>query len=481
MIFLAVAVAMALIYALWTLWVPLLPTNLNVPLLDLGKITGYTWSSAALYLLIVLLLYGLYAIGYEASRRTSLKWIVIAATVFSAVLVFAYPATAVDVFGYIAHGRLLALHRVNPFTTPPNAFPSDSILSFLAFPNEPSQYGPIWVIIGVGIASIAQGSLLTEVLAYKALAALAHLAGGIAVYQIARTLTKEEPTARRSAYLYLCNPLLLWEMVANAHNDGLMMLFGLCAVWLFVLGYQLLVVPALALGALIKVPISAIAPLLFIGLLRRGWARAIEGAALAAAVAVAVYRPFWEGPETLTALKRTDLFTASLGSVLRLALEPGLGVQQATTVARTVSQSAFVVVAVLAVLLALRAETDADFVRAAYVMLLGALLLLTTWFQAWYIVWPLALGAALGEPSRHFEVALLSLGGLLQYFVFIYLWVMGLFPPIENLGVQVTAYVAILGPLAVALVFRLLVSRRVTRETSAARAPGVADPSLRSG
>jgi len=27
----------------------------------------------------------------------------------------AYPATAVDVFGYIAHGRLLAEHNVNPF------------------------------------------------------------------------------------------------------------------------------------------------------------------------------------------------------------------------------------------------------------------------------------------------------------------------------------------------------------------------------
>src|ERR1043165_1056429 len=44
-------------------------------------------------------------------------------------------------------------------------------------------------------------------------------------------------------------------------------------------------------------------------------------------------------------------------------------------------------------------------------MLLGALLLLTTWFQAWYVVWPLALAAALPEPRRHLEVALLSLAG----------------------------------------------------------------------
>ena len=39
MAFVAVAVASAIVYAVWTVWVPLLPENLYVPLLDLGKIT----------------------------------------------------------------------------------------------------------------------------------------------------------------------------------------------------------------------------------------------------------------------------------------------------------------------------------------------------------------------------------------------------------------------------------------------------------
>jgi len=197
-----------------------------------------------------------------------------------------------------------------------------------------------------------------------------------------------------------------------------------------------------------------VAPVLFVGVLRRRWARAVEGGLLAIALAVVVYRPFWAGPDTLTALKRADLFTASLASVMRLALEPALGITAASTVARTVSLSAFAAVAVVALLLAVRAEASADVVRAAYLTLLGALLLLTTWFQAWYVVWPFALGAALGERRRHLEVALLSLGGLLQYFVFIYLWVIGLFPMQENLGVQATAYAAIIGPLALGILAR---------------------------
>jgi hypothetical protein len=456
MVFLAVAVAMTLIYAVWCVWVPLLPGNLYTPLLDLGKITGYRWSSATLYVLIVLLLYVLYAIGYRASGSTRVRtgWIFAVAAVFCGELLFAYPATAVDLFGYIADGRLLALHGVNPFVAAPDAFPGDPIVKFLAFPDEPSQYGPIWVLMSGGLARLAGGDLLSEVLLYKVLAAAAHLASGGVVLRIAQILSRDSARARASAYLYVCNPLLLWEMVANAHNDGLMMLFGLGGVWLFVRHRNLMVVPAVAAAALVKVPVALIAPSLFIGVWRRSRARALEGVLLGLTLAAVVYRPFWQGPGTLTALKRTDLFTASMASVLRLALKPSVGLDEASTVARTASLSAFAAVAVIALVLAIRAESDTDILRAAYVSLLGALLLLTTWFQAWYIVWPFAIGAALAEPRRHVEVALLSLGGLLQYFVFIYLWVIGVFPSGENIGVQATAYVAIMGPLVLALLVR---------------------------
>jgi hypothetical protein len=458
---LAAAVAMALLYAVWVVWVPLLPTNLYTPLLDLGKITGYRWQSAALYLLIVLLLYLAYAFGYRSIARSKTYrtwWIFAAGGLFSAELLFAYPATAADIFSYVADGRLLALHQSNPFMVAPNINPSDAILPFLAYPNEPSQYGPVWVLLSGALASIAHADLLAEVMLYKLCAALVLLGGGAFIYWIARRLSGEPRRAQASAYLYVCNPLLLWEMVGNGHNDGLMMLFGLAAAWLFVVGRGVLVLPAVAAGALVKAPVGLIAPILFIGVWRRGRAAAVEGILLSVALALVVYRPFWQGPETLTILRRTDLFTASLASVVRLAVEPNLGIADASSLARTISLTAFAVIAVICLLLAIKAESDADVLRSAYFMLLAALLLLTTWFQAWYVVWPFALGAALAEPRRHLEVGLLSLGGLLQYFVFIYLWVMGLFPPEENLGVQAFAYLAIVGPLAVALLFRWAVT-----------------------
>ena len=459
MMLLAVAVATALAWAVWVLWVPLLPTNLYVPLLDLGKITGYIWPSAALYLILVLGLFSLYAIGYWLIRGRGAPsgWIFAAGALFCLELVWAYPATAVDIFAYVADGQLLALHNVNPFVVAPNAFAGDFIVPFLAFPDEPAQYGPVWVLLSGAIARATGTPLLTEVLAYKLVAMAAHLASGFVVYRIAALLACDRRQAQACAYLFLWNPLLLWEMIANGHNDGLMMLFGLMGVWLFARGRDLLVLAAVASGALVKVPVALIAPLLFVGTLRRKWARAVEGAALALVLAVVLYRPFWQGPETLTVLRRTDLFTASLGSLLRLAVAPWMGLDAASTLARTVSYTAFAVVFAVSLLIAVRAVEPDDYLRAAYFTLLGAALLLTTWFQAWYVVWPFALAAALPSPRRHLEVGLLSLGGMLQYFVFIYLWVMGYFPPTENLGVQLTAYLAVIGPLCLALIGRAVI------------------------
>ena len=58
----------------------------------------------------------------------------------------------------------------------------------------------------------------------KALGLLVHLAGGGLVCLVARRLGAERRQALGGAYLFVCNPLLIWEMIGNAHNDGLMLL-----------------------------------------------------------------------------------------------------------------------------------------------------------------------------------------------------------------------------------------------------------------
>jgi hypothetical protein len=302
--------------------------------------------------------------------------------------------------------------------------------------------------------------VLGEVLLYKLLGAAAHLLGGLLVLLVACRLGAPRRQALAGAYLFVWNPLLLWEMVGNAHNDGLMLLGGLVGVWLLARGSDRLVLVAVMAGALVKIPILAIAPVLMPVLFRRSWAAAAEGLLLALALAAACYVPFWHGPETLTALGRTgqDLFTASPASVLRYGLAAMLGDELAATLARAIAYCSFLLVLLLILRRAWRARDARTALSLSYATLLAALLLAITWFQAWYVVWPFGLAAALACPNRHREVALLALGGLLQYFVFIYLWVMGVVPD-APIPVQSTAYAALIAPLALGTLTALARSR----------------------
>ena len=206
--------------------------------------------------------------------------------------------------------------------------------------------------------------------------------------------------------------------------------------------------PCVAAGALVKVPVALIGPVLFVGVLATQPGARDRRCAAGIGAGRVVYRPFWEGPQTLTALQRTDLFTASLGSVLRLALAPSLGLPDATASRAWTSLGAFAVVAVLSVL---RACARRDRRRAccgpAYFTCSRAAAGRRPGSRPGTSSGRSASGAALAEPRRHLEVALLSLGGLLQYFVFIYLWVIGVFPPTRIAGRSGRRVRAIVGPL----------------------------------
>src|SRR4051794_6866882 len=97
MAFLAVAAAMALLYGLWVAWVPLLPSNVFIPLLARGRLTAYAWASAILFLPLVVWLFALYAAGYAllARGKVSRGAVFAVGGLFCFELLWASPETAV--------------------------------------------------------------------------------------------------------------------------------------------------------------------------------------------------------------------------------------------------------------------------------------------------------------------------------------------------------------------------------------------------
>lgn len=432
------------LWLLFTAWVPLIPA-VWTPKLDLGKMTGYTGEAGLRFLFLVVGLFLFYAAAARLTRRGGgLPFVLGGTALFSFVLLLAYPASAIDVFGYIAHGRMLAA-GANPLVQVPSAHLPPNMTQYLAYPDEASQYGPVWVLLGGHAARLLGGDLLREVLFYKALASVAHVLSTVLVWLTARALTTDARQGLLGALLFGWNPLLLWEAAGNAHNDGFMALFLLLGLYFLVRGEVLGTLPAVAMGSLVKVPAIGAFPFLLPYLLRTNRVYTLVGLGLSAALWVAWYAPFWVGPATVTALSRGGLFTASLGGLVRLQLLPPLGETLATTAARAITTGLFALVLVPLLQHAWSARRPQPAIESVYGALMALALVAVTWFQAWYVVWVFAPAACLPGWSRRAEVAALSLGAFLHYGIFVYLWVG--FLPGQSALVQHLAVLTVLGPL----------------------------------
>lgn len=144
------------------------------------------------------------------------------------------PAGSTDALSYAANGRMLALGHSPYVMTPlqlghtgdPVGLELHSSIPAL-WNNTVSVYGPVasaaeWVAAELGGVSLAH-----IVFWLKLLEAICFLTVAFALDRMLR----HDPAMRLRAHLlWTANPLLLWEIVAAGHIDGLSAAFGLLAV-----------------------------------------------------------------------------------------------------------------------------------------------------------------------------------------------------------------------------------------------------------
>ncbi|HEY9290499.1 MAG TPA: hypothetical protein VIP98_04385, partial [Microlunatus sp.] len=138
------------------------------------------------------------------------------------------PLTSADVLMYAGYGRLQVIGR-NPYEiTPAEIFRSqfDPVLRWTERPwtDTPSVYGPItsWT---QWLANVLGGTNMHDVVFWlQIFAALPFVLACLGVLFIARTADPERRA--RAALLTICNPLLIWAVVAGAHNEALSVVFA---------------------------------------------------------------------------------------------------------------------------------------------------------------------------------------------------------------------------------------------------------------
>ncbi|MCL4302214.1 MAG: DUF2029 domain-containing protein [Anaerolineae bacterium] len=358
---------------------------------------------------------GLYWLGWRVAQqaRGRAAWLTVlgGALAFSVVLLFLYPFDAADIFDYIMYARISGIYGGNPFREVAQQFGQDPFYPYAAWPGTPSDYGPIWEALAGGVARLAGDSIITNVVAFKLLCGLflATAIGLVAI--ILRRVAPERALA--GVTLLAWNPVLLYETMGNGHNDIAMAVWLLAATWAILSRRYTLAVLALLLGALIKFIPLLLLPLIGVVALRdladwRARLRFLTVTTLAGVtLMVIIYSPYWYGLESLGIGRRAQIFTASLPAAIRAWLQLNWGITG-------IDWQVNAVVASLTLLFVLwqswrvwREPSWLRFCQATLNILLFYLLLACTWFQQWYLVWPLCV-AALLPPGPAVYLTLLS-------------------------------------------------------------------------
>jgi hypothetical protein len=412
------------------------------------------------------MLFGLYLVACRLVRRAgqrgiSAREVGFWALIFCLLLIPVQPLTSSDVYGYTFQGRIVAVLGENPYAHLYKDFAADPLYSCVTFHNLPATtgYGPLWIAVEAGLGWLARDRLLLNLLLFKGLAAGLHLLSAFLVYGTLKRLAPEHSLT--GMLFYAWNPLLLHELVGNAHNDAAVAALALLGFYLLIppracfcrparaggpadqaageqaaarsVNGSLAAIPCLVAAALVK-PVAVLwLPLAAFWLLMQSHdlpgraRRALTIGALVALPAVMTYAPFWAGAATFRGvLAQTDIHGNSLPNVLiqvlwsvwpDMADQIVLGVKLLT--------------ALIFVPFYLNRLWNAreDPFRASYDVVLFYLLFVGFQFMPWYLTWLMVPAALLSDPLRRRAALALCAMAPLLYFPFGWQW------PRDNLPV----------------------------------------------
>ena len=194
-------------------------------------VTGSLWAAMALGCAGVIA--GLVAVARGA--RPPVRAVIAAAFLAVAVVTVLPSAGSTDAISYAANGRMAVIghspYVMTPLQLQRSGDPIGRQIPFSEIPSTwtttVSVYGPVatgaeWAAAELGGSSLARITFwlkLEEALAF-----------GAVIWALDRMLRADPAQRLRAHLLWSVNPLLLWEIVASGHIDGLAALFGLLGV-----------------------------------------------------------------------------------------------------------------------------------------------------------------------------------------------------------------------------------------------------------
>lgn len=204
----------------------------------------------------LMLMVGSYVVVILCARQLSGRMVLGAIAALYAVILLAPPLISTDIFSYQAYSRMGAVYGVNPYLNGPHGIALDPLSQYIGekWSYIPSVYGPLFTALSYILSPL---SIVASVLAYKFVAALSALAIVAMVWNLAQ---RRGVDPVRAAALVGLNPLLALYGVGGGHNDLLMLVPVVGAVYATELGRERLSGGLAVVGIAIKLTAGLILP-----------------------------------------------------------------------------------------------------------------------------------------------------------------------------------------------------------------------------
>ncbi len=383
---------------------------------------AYLLDTAAFVLPLLAFVFVLLMRGRTARRlQLTLPVIVVGMVLLSMPLFLRHPLGSSDVFAYGYFGHLITVDGINPYTVRADAAVTGQYLALTRSEHAFStNYGPLWTSLEAFIAWVARDAVGWTTTLYRMLA-LGAFAGIVAVvYQ----LRAGRPEQTWGTLLVAWNPFLLFEVASNAHNDVVMTLLLMLAVFAYCRRHDTLVLPLLTVAALVKFVPALLLPVALFALWRRPAPlqqrvrTILVGTGVSLLLTVISFVPYWEGLSTFRAVVLLGQSFAlpffhplQLGSWLLQLI--GSSAAFAESAVRISGAALFVLLygVVLHRVWTLRLAMT----QAVIVVLLGFLTTVMLYFQPWYMLWVIPLLPLMSWKRRDVLFYGLTLLGAIAY------------------------------------------------------------------
>jgi Glycosyltransferase family 87 len=367
-----------------------LPSSIRGPLHWLGlNLSGTEF--AILFILLTLCYLGVVLFADSVKLRIGVGAIVALHVIF----VIAPPLLSSDIFNYVGYARLDVVHHLNPYVKPLAAAPTDPSYIYVGWPLHTTAYGPLFTLASFPLGWV---SFPVAIWLLKSVTGLASLA---CVWLVWLCATRLGRPALPATLFFGLNPVLLAYAVGGAHNDLLMVAAALGGIYLL-LGQRESGMAGLVASAAVKSSSVVLLPFALLGS-RRPFRALLWTAGAGAVVGLITLVFFGSHVSSLLHVLHDDARLQTPNDIPGVINDVfGLGIAT-----HTQGKIGMLVLLPTILVLLIRVYRGGNWLENAG-WATCAVIVTTTWFLPWYLIWFLPLAAFAVRPYQRLTALALT-------------------------------------------------------------------------